>query len=138
MKAGKLLVNVSAILMLLYGAASVLAILLSVFHLDSGRYALTEHLKMSLPWLTVAVLVLKCGLFLLTGAYGLLRVPAAHAPRTAYLLAALCFLASLADTVFSLLLGSGSGVSEVSTYALEFVMPIVFALGVRLSAPKAK
>ncbi len=135
-KAGKMLATVGSILMLLYGAASFLAILLSLFQPGNDQYALSDHLKMSLPVLSVTVLLVKCALFLFTGAYGLLRIPAVHSPRLAYLLCALSLIAAVADTVLSLLLGSAADIPEVSTYTLEFILPLLLALGVRLTQPK--
>ena len=113
-KAGKMLATVGSILMLLYGAASFLAILLSLFQPGNDQYALSDHLKMSLPVLSVTVLLVKCALFLFTGAYGLLRIPAVHSPRFAYLLCALSLIAAVADTVLSLLLGSAADTAIIT------------------------
>lgn len=136
MKFGKALVTVSSILLILYGAASVLAILLSLFHPEAKEYALAQHLTMDLPTLSVSVLIVKCALMLLTGAYGLFRAPSAGPAKTAYVLCIACLAAVTVDTVLTVLSSGWTGVPEVSSGLLEFLMPILLAVGVRLTTAK--
>lgn len=126
---GKHLTRISSILVLLYGAASVLALALFVFRKSPERFAFADHMQTAVPALAMAVLAVKTLLQLTAGVGGLSRRLHISSGKLAALVGVLCLLFSAADIALILFSGYAPSPSEIIGYVLELLFPVLYIAG---------
>lgn len=127
---GRILIKISSLLFILYGAASLLAIALSLFSADAAEeYGFAERLSSPLPALSVVFAVLVPLLFVSAGLLGMMRADTPNRAKPCLFLGVAIFLVVLIDAVCAACTGMISGVAEAGSYILSFVIPALYLIG---------
>lgn len=127
---GRMLIKVSSIIFLIYGAAALLAVVLSLLSPEAmAQYGLDVRLSSPLPALAVTFAVLTPLLYLAAGLFGMLRADRPKTAKPCLWLGIPIFLLTAADILYALLTGAAMDAAILSGYALNVLLPVLYLIG---------
>ncbi|MGN0479383.1 MAG: hypothetical protein ACI4GO_08105 [Hominenteromicrobium sp.] len=119
-----------SLLLILYGAASLLAIVLSAFSAERAeQYGLTARLASPLPIASVVFAVLVPLTFLIAGLIGLKRADMPNSAKPCFFLGLLILLFVITDVIYAGCVGLVTDITEFGGCVLHFVVTLLYIFG---------
>lgn len=127
---GHICLKTSGVIFLIYGAALLLAVALSLFSAEAmEEFGLLARLNSPVPLLSVALCVLIPLLYLLAGLFGLLRADRPRRAKPCLWLGLPIFVLTVVDIVYALLTGGTPGVAEIGSHIFDLLVPVLYLAG---------
>ena len=124
---GKLPLKICSVLFVLYGAASLVAILLCLIDRKYvEEYDLTAYFNSALPVLSVAGALLVPVLLLIAGLMGLSRAERPNSMKPCFFLGLASGVIILCNVLYEIFTGSAPSLPEVCTYVLDLLLPVLY------------
>lgn len=122
--------KIGSLMLILYGAASLLAIVLSVFSADAAeQYGLAARLASPLSIFAVIFAVLVPLAFLLAGLLGLKRADVANSAKLCFFLGLLILLFVITDVIYAASTGLVTDITELGGCVLHFAVTLLYLIG---------
>lgn len=122
--------KIGSLMLILYGAASLLAIVLSVFSADAAeQYGLAARLASPQPVLSVVFAVLVPLAFLLAGLLGINRADVANSAKPCFFLGLLILLFVITDVIYAASTGLVTDITEFGGCVLHFAVTLLYLIG---------
>lgn len=122
--------KIGSLMLILYGAASLLAIVLSVFSADAAeQYGLAARLASPLSIFAVIFAVLVPLAFLLAGLLGLKRADVANSAKPCFFLGLLILLFVITDVIYAASTGLVTDITELGGCVLHFIVTLLYLIG---------
>lgn len=127
---GQVWIRLSSIVFVLYGAALLLAIALSVLDKTAmHEYGLYELLHSPVPALSVSCAVLLPVLYILAGFIGFRRANLPQDAKPCVLFGSLILFVTLVDMISTFVFFGFPAGSQIGNLALNFLLPAVYLFG---------
>lgn len=127
---GHILIKISSVIFILYGAASLLALLLALLNPErAAEYGFDERLTSVFPILSVAFAVLLPLLFLAAGLLGMLRADFPNRMGLGFALGIVILLIAAGDVLDLAYSGKVSNIAEICTCILVLLVPALYVVG---------
>lgn len=127
---GRILLKVSSVLLILYGAASLLAIALSVFSADAAeQYGLAARLASPLSIFAVIFAVLVPVAFVSAGLLGMKHADLRNSAKPCFFLGILVLLFVVVDVLYAVTVGLVSDITDLGGCVLHFAVTLLYLLG---------
>ena len=122
--------KIGSLMLILYGAASLLAIVLSVFSTDAAeQYGLAARLASPLSIFAAIFAVLVPLAFLLAGLLGLKRADVANSAKPCFFLGLLILLFVITDVMYAASTGLVTDITELGGCVLHFTVTLLYLIG---------
>ena len=127
---GHILVKISSVVFFLYGAAALLAFVLSLMSAEAAEeYGLADRLASPYPILSVMFAVLVPLLFVAAGALGMLRAGRPNSMGLCFGLGIAILLISIGDVLDLVLSDLVLNIAEIGTCVLVLLVPVIYVIG---------
>lgn len=127
---GHILVKISSVLFILYGAASLLSVVLSFTSAEAAeKFGLADRLASPYPFLSVTFAVLVPLLFVAAGWLGMLRADRPNSMGLCFVLGIAIFVITAGDVLDLALSSLIVNVAEICTCILVLLIPSIYVIG---------
>lgn len=127
---GHILVKISSVLFILYGAASLLSVVLSFTSAEAAEeFGLADRLASPYPFLSVTFAVLVPLLFVAAGWLGMLRAERPNSMGLCFVLGIAIFVITAGDVLDLALSSLIVNVAEICTCILVLLIPSIYVIG---------
>ncbi len=127
---GHILIKTSSVIFILYGAASLLALLLALLSPErAAEYGIDERLTSAFPALSIALAVLLPLLFVAAGLIGMVRADFPNSMGLGFVLGIVILLLAIGDVIDLARGGQMSNLAEICTCILILLVPAVYVIG---------
>lgn len=126
---GRLPLKICSVLFILYGAASLVAILLCLIDRKYvEEYDLTAYFNSAVPVLSIAGAMLVPVLLLVAGLMGHARADRPNSMKPCFFLGLITGAIILFNVLYEIFTGGTPNVPEICTYILDLVLPVLYTL----------
>lgn len=123
----RLPLKICSVLFILYGAASLVALLLCLIDRKYvEEYDLSVYFNSSVPVLSVAGAMLVPVLLLIAGLMGHARADRPNSMKPCFFLGLITGVIILCNVLYEIFTGDAPNVPEICTYVLDLVLPVLY------------